>query len=35
MEREYITESTMAFSPDETRIAYVRDNTDIYVLTIN
>jgi hypothetical protein len=35
MEREPVTGNTLVFSPDETRIAYVRDNTDIYVLTIN
>jgi len=35
MERESISGYTLVFSPDETRIAYVRDNTEIYVLTIN
>ena len=35
MEREYISGSTLTFSPDETRIAYVRDDTDIYIMTTN
>jgi len=34
MERKSVFENTMIFSPDETRIAYVRDDTDIYVMTI-
>jgi hypothetical protein len=34
LERDYISEITIAFSPDNTRIAYVRNSDEIYMLNL-
>lgn len=35
MARDEISGGLLTFSPDETRVAYIRGNTDIFILTLN
>jgi hypothetical protein len=34
LERDYVYEGTVTFSPDDTRIAYIRDYFDIYLVSL-
>jgi hypothetical protein len=34
LERDYVYEGYVIFSPDDTRIAYIRDYSDIYLVSL-